>query len=278
MCLKQARGPHDRTPPQLHEPADSACRSLSKEECIADCIADDRCACAFFREPDSSFAQPYCALTTVPCNDPGIGAIYNNAQTHTALLKCAAAAPEVAEPGVEEPYEAIDWYGVWDYVCESPNPFEHQNANTLCGPSCVLDGTYTTMCAPPEPSQDLQFLPFLRLTCNSGGRRQNGLRRLSFFRSFSCEDVFRACALQQALRLSMRPRLAAMGDACHAEPRVRPHVVGPDMDAHGHQDGCCTVQRAQQRRVSRTLWGNPRLRLRLLRGSLGPLHPHVGRS
>jgi hypothetical protein len=38
------------------------------------------------------------------------------------------------------------WYGVWDFVCENPEPFEHKK-NTFCGPACVLNGTYTTMCA-----------------------------------------------------------------------------------------------------------------------------------
>jgi hypothetical protein len=125
------------------------CSSNSQRECSDDCAQDDRCGCAFYRVNDFTPSDNgHCALTSVPCEHPIIGAKHDTTLTHTALHKCDyEPSVKVEDAWIEEPLEWLDWYGVWDYVCEAPNPFEHVNVNTFCGPDCVLDGSYTTKCA-----------------------------------------------------------------------------------------------------------------------------------
>ena len=85
-------------------------------------MADDRCGCAYYRLDDyPPLAEGLCALTTVPCDQVAIGATHDATLTHTAFHKCAyeaSAAAEAAFP--EEPYDWIDWYGVWDFVYALP--------------------------------------------------------------------------------------------------------------------------------------------------------------
>ena len=143
--------------PALH--IQNLCRTESKEACMADCAANEDCACAFYRE---GFSSPWCAMTDVPCNAPNVGAAYHNAEEYTALHKCAAAWAEGDPVAPEEDsYDPVDWYGIWDFVCESPSPFEHMDSNTRCGPPCVLDGYFTTMCGPlPDCMLSLHCLVF----------------------------------------------------------------------------------------------------------------------
>jgi hypothetical protein len=96
------------------------CRSKGIEECEADCIEDDRCGCGFFRVDDTpDGGQAWCALTTVPCDQPSIGATHDYALLHWAHYKCDYSPSDKAEQNWDDdPYEQVDWYGIWDFVCE----------------------------------------------------------------------------------------------------------------------------------------------------------------
>lgn len=121
------------------------------DECQADCEAEADCACAYHRvddQPDPERGVAWCALTNVPCENAEIGATYDATQTHFAIHKCGfEVTPEIEEGWPDEPYDWIDWYGIWDFVCEARDPFEYTFVNSHCGPDCVLAGAPSTMCA-----------------------------------------------------------------------------------------------------------------------------------
>jgi hypothetical protein len=72
------------------------CRVDNIESCIADCMANDACGCAFYRPSDR---QPvgYCALTNAECSDPTIGAQVDYTRIRTAIVKCGYNAPAAVE-------------------------------------------------------------------------------------------------------------------------------------------------------------------------------------
>lgn len=117
----------------------------TKASCITDCANDDRCGCAYWRLDDFPplEAEGYCALTTVPCDQPDIGATHDATRTHTAFHKCAyepSAADEAQFP--EEAYEWIDWYGVWDFVYASALAIADRSEHCSCCwpmPACWLN-------------------------------------------------------------------------------------------------------------------------------------------
>jgi hypothetical protein len=68
----------------------------------------------------------------------------------TAIVKCSyEASGDVEESWPDDTYDGIDWFGIWDDVCQSPGTFTFEEQNTFCGPACVLPGTTTTKCAIP---------------------------------------------------------------------------------------------------------------------------------
>jgi hypothetical protein len=128
------------------------CRSNGIDECQADCEKDERCGCAYFRindRPDVSWSSAWCALTTVACDNTTTGAVYDATRTHFAIHKCKYnPLPEAVAAWVDKPLYWVDWYGTWDYVCETRLPYPHLRKNTFCGPDCVLAGAPTTLCVP----------------------------------------------------------------------------------------------------------------------------------
>eukprot|EP00892_Ulva_mutabilis_P006294 jgi/Ulvmu1/4036/UM019_0013.1 len=119
-------------------------QSPSIESCAADCKANANCGCAFFRPTNFRTGSGFCALSNVECEAAAIGTEVDFTRIRSAITKCGYRASQaVRNSWPEDPYDPVDWFGIWDDVCGGGGQFTFEDSNTFCGPDCVLPGVHT---------------------------------------------------------------------------------------------------------------------------------------
>lgn len=94
------------------------CRSKSINACAADCKANKDCGCAFFRPTNFKTGSGFCALSNVECETASIGTEVDFTRIRSAIAKCGyRASKAVKDSWPDDPYDPVDWFGIWDDVC-----------------------------------------------------------------------------------------------------------------------------------------------------------------
>lgn len=95
------------------------CRSPSIDACASDCKANKNCGCAFFRPTNFMTGSGFCALSNVECSEAAIGTEVDFTRIRSAITKCGyRASSSVRESWPDDAYDPVDWFGIWDDVCE----------------------------------------------------------------------------------------------------------------------------------------------------------------